>query len=71
MFLITAEQIPITVAQFNAMKQVMKFNARYTQNELGDVNLLQVASGNDLAVAETADELAALGETKEFPLEYV
>ena len=71
MFLIPAEQIPITVAQFNAMKQVMKFNSRYTQNELGEVNLLRVASGNDSAVAETADELAALGETEEFPLEYV
>src|SRR5271170_1364104 len=71
MFLIPAEQIPITVAQFNALKRVMKFNSRYTQNELGDVNLLQVASGNDSAVSETANELAALGETEELPLEYV
>jgi len=69
--LIPAEQIPNTVSQFNAMKRVMKFNSRYTQNELGDVNRLQIANGNDSAPSETIDELTALGDTEELPLEYV
>jgi carbonic anhydrase len=45
-FLIPAVQLPITVDQFNALKRVIKFNSRYTQNKLGDGNLLQIAKGN-------------------------
>lgn len=49
MFLIPTVQLPVTVDQFNALKRVLKFNSRYTQNKLGDGNLLQIAKGNDTA----------------------
>src|SRR5437762_7591216 len=42
-FLIPDERLPITVDQFNALKSVIKFNARYTQNRVGDGNLIQIA----------------------------
>jgi carbonic anhydrase len=44
---------PITVKQFNALKAILKFNSRYTQNILGDGNLLQIAKGNDSHPGET------------------
>jgi len=46
-FLIPTTTLPVTVSQYNAFKRILKFNARYTQNKLGDTNLLQVARGND------------------------
>ncbi|KAJ6560004.1 alpha carbonic anhydrase [Mycena capillaripes] len=42
-FLILAKPLPLDVATYNAMKRVLKFNARYTQNILGQRNLLVVA----------------------------
>jgi hypothetical protein len=62
-WLIPNERLPITVDQFNTLKSVLKFNSRYLQNTLGDVNILQVAAGNDTNVAATAEQLAGvLGE---------
>ena len=46
-FLIPNLPIPITVGQYNALKSVIKFNSRYTQNALGDGNLLQISRDND------------------------
>jgi carbonic anhydrase len=55
-WLIPDQQFPITVAQFNALKSVLKFNSRYTQNKLGDGNLLQIAEGNDTNPGETQQQ---------------
>jgi hypothetical protein len=43
-FLVLEEPLPINVKTYNALKSVIKFNARYSQNSLGETNLLQVAS---------------------------
>ena len=36
--------LPIEVDTFWAVREVTKFNSRYTQNTLGEVNLLQNAA---------------------------
>ena len=46
-WVVSHQTFPITVQQFNALKGVLKFNSRYTQNTLGDGNLLQIAKGNN------------------------
>lgn len=38
---VSAEPIQVDAKAFNAFKEVLKFNARYTQNNLGETNLLQ------------------------------
>ena len=43
-FLVTAVPMPINVPTFRALKSVVKFNSRFTQNTLGEQNLLLVAS---------------------------
>ncbi|KAI5803400.1 alpha carbonic anhydrase [Peziza echinospora] len=43
-FLVTSKPLPLNVATFNAVKAVVKFNSRYTQNTATDGNLLQVAA---------------------------
>jgi len=43
-FLVTEVPLPLNVATFNKIKNVIKFNARFTQNTLGQTNLLQVAA---------------------------
>jgi carbonic anhydrase len=43
-FLIAEEPLNIGVSPFKALKKVMKFNSRYTQNKLGKTNLLQLAA---------------------------
>ncbi|KAL1616191.1 hypothetical protein SLS56_011498 [Neofusicoccum ribis] len=40
-WLVSQKPMPINVATFNALKDVMKFNSRYTQNTLGQTNLLE------------------------------
>lgn len=45
-FLVTAVPMPINVQTFRALKSVVKFNSRYTQNTLGQQNLLLVAGQN-------------------------
>ena len=54
-WIIPVQTFPITVKQFNALKQVLGFNSRYTQNKLGDGNLLQIAKGNDTNPNETKE----------------
>lgn len=44
-FLITERPLPLNVQTFNAVKSVMKFNSRYTQDTLGQVNLLNINGG--------------------------
>ena len=56
-FLVTEVPLPLNVATFNKIKNVIKFNARFTQNTLGQTNLLQVAA--DLAIKR--DGLAVAG----------
>ncbi|KIM94940.1 hypothetical protein OIDMADRAFT_134713, partial [Oidiodendron maius Zn] len=41
---ISTEPIPLNVQTYNAVKKVVKFNARYTQNTLGKDNLLEVSA---------------------------
>ncbi|KAH9868575.1 hypothetical protein J1614_007647 [Plenodomus biglobosus] len=47
-FLIVQNPLPISVADFNSIKRVVKFNSRFVQNTLGQMNMLEVgaASGN-------------------------
>ena len=44
LFLITQKPLPLNVATYNALKSVIRFNSRYTQNELGQPNLLVAAA---------------------------
>ncbi|KAJ7166693.1 alpha carbonic anhydrase, partial [Mycena filopes] len=46
-FLVMEEPMALDVKTYNALKKVIKFNARYSQNKLGESNLLAVAT--DLA----------------------
>jgi carbonic anhydrase len=51
-FLIVQDPLAISVADFNSIKSVVKFNARFIQNQLGQVNMLEVAN-----LAGTAEAL--------------
>ncbi|KAJ7681920.1 putative carbonic anhydrase [Mycena polygramma] len=50
-FLVLADPLPLDVRTYNALKRVLRFNARYTQNTLGKLNLLEVA----YRIAETGN----------------
>ncbi|ERS95377.1 hypothetical protein HMPREF1624_08255 [Sporothrix schenckii ATCC 58251] len=41
---ISTEPVPLNVQTYNAVKKVVKFNARYTQNTLGLDNLLELSA---------------------------
>ncbi|CAG8928792.1 unnamed protein product [Penicillium salamii] len=41
---ISTEPLPVNVQSYNAVKHVLKYNARFTQNALGQDNLLEVAA---------------------------
>jgi len=43
-FFVTEQPLPLNVETFLAIKTVVRFNSRYTQNNLGQTNLLQVAA---------------------------
>ncbi|KAF5365457.1 hypothetical protein D9758_010825 [Tetrapyrgos nigripes] len=43
-FLILANPFPMDVTSYNSLKAVMKFNWRYTQNNLNQDNLLQISA---------------------------
>ncbi|KNG47340.1 carbonic anhydrase [Stemphylium lycopersici] len=43
-FLIVKDPLAISVADFNAIKKIVKFNARFIQNELGAANILSVGA---------------------------
>jgi hypothetical protein len=57
------QTLRISVEQFLAFKSVMKFNSRYTQNRLGDDNLLQLAAGNDTDPQATIEQILEIGGT--------
>jgi carbonic anhydrase len=59
-WIVTEKIFPMTVHQLNALKGVLKFNSRYTQNKLGDGNLVQIAAGNDTHPGETKEEVSQL-----------
>ena len=66
-FLIVENPLKISVADFNAIKKVVKFNSRFTQNSLNQENLVsvaaEVASGNTTMVeAVRAAHKATLSE---------
>ncbi|KAL1641485.1 hypothetical protein SLS58_005990 [Diplodia intermedia] len=48
-FLVTQQPLPLDVATYNKVKGVIKFNARFTQNALGQANLLDQAALANLA----------------------
>jgi carbonic anhydrase len=41
---LSTEPLPLNVQTYNAVKKVVKFNSRYTQNSLGKGNLLEVSA---------------------------
>lgn len=55
-FLITQHPMPINVATFNSIKSVIKFNSRFTQNSLGEANLLDQTAINAAAGAVEASK---------------
>jgi carbonic anhydrase len=42
--LLSTEPLPLSVKTYNAVKHVIKFNSRYTQNALGEDNLLEISA---------------------------
>ena len=60
-WVVSVQTFPITVKQVNALTKVLGFNSRYTQNKLGDGNLLQIAKGNDTDPGETKAQISAAG----------
>jgi carbonic anhydrase len=60
-WVVSVQTFPITVKQVNALTKVLGFNSRYTQNKLGDGNLLQITKGNDTDPAETQEQISAAG----------
>ncbi|OCL04901.1 carbonic anhydrase [Glonium stellatum] len=57
LFLIMRQPLPLNVATYNALKSVIKFNSRYTQNKPGQQNLLVLA-------AEDVKNIKALNGTR-------
>jgi carbonic anhydrase len=43
-WLVSSEPLPIDVKSYLAAKRVMKYNSRYTQNDPGQINLLEYAA---------------------------
>jgi carbonic anhydrase len=41
---VSTEPLPVNVQTYNAVKSILKYNARYTQNNLGQLNLLENAA---------------------------
>lgn len=66
-FMIVENPLKISVADFNAIKKVVKFNSRFTQNSLNQQNVIgvaaEVAAGNATMVAAVkAAHAATLAE---------
>ena len=59
LFLIMRKPLPLDVATYNALKSVMRFNSRYTQNGLGQPNLLVVAANDLKNIAASSNGTAA------------
>lgn len=45
-FLVMEEPLALDVKTYNALKAVIKFNARYSQNKLGEENLLAISNNH-------------------------
>lgn len=43
-FLLLKDPLDISVADYNAIKKIVKFNSRFVQNELGETNILEVGA---------------------------
>jgi carbonic anhydrase len=63
-FMIVKDPLDISVADFNAIKSIVKFNSRYIQNNLGGVNMLEVASLAGTASAMKPVPVAVVEEKK-------
>jgi len=57
-FLIVKDTFDVSVADFNAIKKIVKFNSRFVQNTLGSTNILEVA-----ALSGTANAIMPSNET--------
>ncbi|KAF9634722.1 hypothetical protein BFW01_g5617 [Lasiodiplodia theobromae] len=60
-FFVTQQPMPLDVATYNKVKRVIKFNSRFTQNSLGQANLLDQGTLANIAAAEepAAEEAVA------------
>lgn len=63
--MVTEKPLPVDVATFNALKQTLKFNSRYTQNDAQqNVNILQMGCDSAvLAAEERVKEIQRIGGT--------
>jgi carbonic anhydrase len=61
-FMIVKDPLDISVADFNAIKSIVKFNARYIQNTLGSMNMIEVGHLSGNATAAEADNASAVVE---------
>lgn len=61
-FMIVKDPLDISVADFNSIKSVVKFNSRYIQNSLGEVNMLEVGNRAGTAEAFPAPPVVQPGE---------
>jgi carbonic anhydrase len=50
-FLVVKDPLPVSVADFNAIKKIVKFNSRFIQNTLGGQNMLQLGANGSAAPA--------------------
>lgn len=65
---ISSKPLPLSVQSYNALKKVIKFNSRYTQNSPGKGNLLEVEADELLS---TVQRPKSDGFNKDFDLEAV
>lgn len=45
-FLIVKDPLPVSVADYNAIKSIVKFNSRFIQNTLGGENILEIGANS-------------------------
>lgn len=64
-FMIVKDPLDISVADFNSIKSVVKFNSRYIQNSLGEVNMLEVGNRAGTAQAFPAPPVVQPGNASE------
>lgn len=55
-FLVTERPLPLDVETYNSLKSVIRFNSRFTQNIIGDSNLLSRNGGIDSVAAPAEGE---------------
>jgi hypothetical protein len=60
-FLIVKDPLDISVADFNSIKSIVKYNARFIQNSIGKPNMLGVGMVSGTSLAVMPEELAANG----------